>query len=176
MHSEAQLHIATTHTAETLLPLLEAEGLLAPAAAPPAPRHSPTLAASSYPAKRCAVLLAMEDIVQPSRLEHLLEKTHTCDLPYCDQVTQSFHSSVLRVRIRFNADPGSAFYSNADPDPAFYFNVDSDPVFNADPDPAFYINADPDPAFYFNANPDPDPESLTNTDPDLCQTLMQQKV
>jgi hypothetical protein len=103
--SEAQLHIATTHTAETLLPLLEAEGLLAPAAAPPAPRHSPTLAASSYPAKRCAVRLAMEDVVHPSRLEHLLEKTHTCDLPYCVQVTQSVHSSVLCIRIGFNAEP-----------------------------------------------------------------------
>ncbi len=103
--SEAQLHIATTHTAETLLPLLEAEGLLAPAAAPPAPRHSPTLAASSYPAKRCAVRLAVEDVVHPSRLEHLLEKTHTCDLPYCIQVTQSCFShpdaafSIVSLRI-----------------------------------------------------------------------------
>jgi hypothetical protein len=132
--SEAQLHIATTHTKETLLPLLEAEGLVASAAAPPAPLHSPTLAASSYPAKRCAVRLALEDIVQPAMLEHLLEKTHTCDLPYCSQVTQSF-LSVLCIRIGFNADPGSAFYLNADPDPAFYLNLD--------PDPAFYFNADP---------------------------------
>ncbi len=117
--SEAQLHIATTHTAETLLPLLEAEGLLAPAAAPPAPRHSPTLAASSYPAKRCAVRLAMEDVIQPSRLEHLLEKSHTCDLPYCSQVTQSF--SFIRVvgPHWFQCGSGSSFlnYLIADPDP-----------------------------------------------------------
>jgi hypothetical protein len=88
--SEAQLHIATTHTAETLLPLLEAEGLLVAPPGPVPPRHSPTLAASSYPAKRCAVRLAVEDVIQPSRLEHLLEKTHTCDLPYCSQVTVFF--------------------------------------------------------------------------------------
>ena len=88
--SDAQSHIATIHWAISLLPLLEAEGLLEDIGVPVPPSTDEALPADSYPPKRCDVRLRREDAVSQAILEAELDLSHTCDLPTCTKVNNLF--------------------------------------------------------------------------------------
>ena len=96
------MHLATVHTNQILLPLLEAGGLCGGPPPPPlvTAEWSAALPATAYPVKRCDVRLRTSDAVDPAFLDTMaVERSHTCDLPICTAVSFKHFLAVLWIHI-----------------------------------------------------------------------------